>query len=242
VQSCFEALSTAIESESYRPGDRLPSETELAEELAVSRPTLREALNLLEARGMVRREHGRGTFVCERPIRKDLNRNFGITTMIRNAGYTASVREGVIRSIPADAELAEKLDLDPGDPVWSIERVRLADNRPVVLSIDSLPDRLASRDELEGLVTGEEQSLYVMLHRLRGIVISRGEAELCPVTTRSRLRERLGVRPGVALMCIKQIDFDSRDRPSVYSVEYHVADWVRFSLKRVGPGTASIDT
>lgn len=242
VQSCFEALSAAIESDSYRPGDRLPSEVELAEELAVSRPTLREALHLLEARGMVRREHGRGTFVRERPINKDLNRNFGITTMIRDAGYSPSVRGGVILSALADAELAEKLGLNRGDPIWQIERVRLADDRPVVLAIDSLSGRLASRDELDQLVSGEEQSLYAMLHKLRGIVIRRGEAELLPVRTRLKLRDRLELKPGVPLLCIKQVDFDSRDRPCVYSVEYHVADWVRFCLNRVGPGAGSIDT
>jgi GntR family transcriptional regulator len=242
VQSCFEALSAAIESDSYRPGDRLPSEVELAEELAVSRPTLREALHLLEARGMVRREHGRGTFVRERPINKDLNRNFGITTMIRDAGYSPSVRGGVILSALADAELAEKLGLNRGDPIWQIERVRLADDRPVVLAIDSLSGRLASRDELDQLVSGEEQSLYAMLHRLRGIVIRRGEAELLPVRTRLKLRDRLELKPGVPVLCIKQVDFDSRDRPCVYSVEYHVADWVRFCLNRVGPGAGSIDT
>jgi GntR family transcriptional regulator len=242
VQSCFEALSAAIESDSYHPGDRLPSEVELAEELAVSRPTLREALHLLEARGMVRREHGLGTFVRERPINKDLNRNFGITTMIRTAGYSPSVRGGVVISALADAELAEKLGLNRGDPVWQVERVRLADDRPVVLAIDSFSGHLASRDELDQLVSGEEQSLYAMLHRLQGIVISRGEAELLPVRTRSKLCERLGVKPGVPLLCIKQVDFDGHDRPCVYSVEYHVADWVRFCLKRVGPGTASLDT
>ena len=239
TQSCLEALSSAIESGTYPPGSRLPSETELAEELAISRPTLRETLRLLEARGMVRRQHGRGTFVRERPINKDLNRNFGITTMIRDAGYVPSVRGGVIVSSLADAELAERLDLKRGDPIWQIERVRLADDCPVVFAVDSLPGHLVAREDLDELVSGEEQSLYALLYRLRGIVVHRGEAELLPVRPHLTIRECLGVKAGAPLLCIKQVDFDGRDRPCVYSVEYHVADWVRFSLERVGPGMAS---
>src|ERR1019366_5906643 len=133
-------------------GTRLPSESELAEKLAVSRPTLREALSLLEAHGLVQRRHGLGTFARERPINKDLNQNFGITTMIRDAGHTPSAKGTVIRGCPADAGVAERLVLKSGDPIWQIEQVRLADGRPVVFSIDTLPERLFPRQELDEIV------------------------------------------------------------------------------------------
>jgi GntR family transcriptional regulator len=241
TQSCAEALEEAIESGAYRPGARLPSEAELADELAVSRPTLRESLRLLEERGMIRRRHGQGTFVRERPIQKELNRNFGITSMIRAAGYAPSVRHSAVVAATADAELAERLAIGVGDPVWRVERVRLADARPVVFSIDSLPGSLFARDDLDDVVSGEEQSLYSLLHKLHGIVIYRGEAELVPCRATAELRDRLEAKSGAPLLCIKQVDFDQRGRAVVYSVEYHVADWVRFSLERVGPGIATID-
>ena len=184
TQSCAEALEAAIESGAYRPGARLPSEAELADELAVSRPTLRESLRLLEERGMIRRRHGQGTFVRERPIQKELNRNFGITSMIRAAGYAPSVRHSMVAAVTADAELAERLALSEGDSVWRVERVRLADARPVVFSIDSVPGPLFARDDLDDVASGEEQSLYSLLHKLHGIVIYRGEAELVPAGPR----------------------------------------------------------
>lgn len=241
TQSCAEALAAAIESGAYRPGARLPSEAELAAELAVSRPTLRESLRLLEERGMISRRHGQGTFVRERPIQKELNRNFGITSMIRAAGYTPSVRQSVVTATTADAELAERLAIGVGDPLWRVERVRLADDRPVVFSIDSVPGHLLARDDLDDVVSGEEQSLYSLLHKLRAIVIYRGEAELVPCRASAELRDRLEAKSAAPLLCIKQVDFDQRGRAVVYSVEYHVADWVRFSLERVGPGIATID-
>ena len=241
TQSCAEALEEAIELGTYRPGSRLPSEGELAEQLAVSRPTLRESLRLLEERGMITRRHGRGTFVRERPIQKDLNRNFGITSMIRAAGYKPSARDSGVISIMAHEELAEKLGLTPGDPVWQIERVRLADERPVVFSIDSLPKHLVARDELDDVLSGEEQSLYSLLHKLQGIVIYRGEAEIVPCKATAELRSLLDVKPGTPLFCMRQVDFDQRGKPVVYSVEYHVANWVRFTVERLGPGIATTD-
>jgi GntR family transcriptional regulator len=241
TQSCAEALEEAIEAGTYRPGSRLPSEAELAEQLAVSRPTLRESLRLLEERGMIRRRHGRGTFVRERPIQKELNRNFGITSMIRAAGYAPSVRGGMVAGDVADAEVAERLALGVGEAVWRVERIRVADDRPVVFSIDTLPGHLLAQDDLDDVVSGKEQSLYSLLHRLRGIIIYRGEAELVPCKATTELRDRLEAKPGAPLLCFKQVDFDQRGRAVLYSVEYHVADWVRFSLERVGPGIATID-
>lgn len=236
TQSCAEALEEAIELGTYRPGSRLPSEEELAGQLAVSRSTLRESLRLLEERGMIRRRHGWGTFVRERTIQKELNRNFGITSMIRAAGYEPSARDTNITSTTADETLADRLGLDLGDPVWQIARVRLADERPVVYSIDSLPQYLFARESLEEVLAGGEQSLYSLLHELRGIVIYRGEAELVPCKATTRLCALLDVRAGTPLLCMRQVDFDQHARAVVYSVEYHVADWVRFFVERVGPG------
>ena len=241
TQSCAEALEEAIGLGTYRPGSRLPSEAELAEQLDVSRPTLRESLRLLEERGMISRRHGRGTFVRERPIQKELNRNFGITSMIRAAGYEPSAKDTSIVLTTADETLAGRLGLDLGDPVWQIARVRLADERPVVYSIDSLPQYLVEREGLEEVLAGGEQSLYSLLHKLRGIVIYRGEAELVPCKATTELQTLLDLKPGTPLLCMRQVDFDQHARAVVYSVEYHVADWVRFSVERLGPGIATTD-
>ena len=82
-QSCADAIAAAITAGDYPPGAQLPAEAQMASNLGVSRATWRDALRQLEERGLIIRRHGRGTFVAKRPIRKDLNRNFGITAMIR---------------------------------------------------------------------------------------------------------------------------------------------------------------
>src|ERR1700749_2085289 len=76
---CVQALTDAIEQGVYQPGSPLPSETDLAGHPQVPRAPPRDAPRPLEARQLIIRRHGRGTFVSQAPIVKDLHRNFGIT-------------------------------------------------------------------------------------------------------------------------------------------------------------------
>jgi GntR family transcriptional regulator len=240
TDSVVAAITRSIDRGTYAPGSPLPSETDLAAELEVSRATLREALRTLEDRRIVVRRHGRGTFVSAAPIVKDLHRNFGITAMIRAAGYHPATVNQVFETVPASREAAEKLSLAPDARVAVLRRVRLADKRPVVLSTEILPARLLTADDVN-LLTDNHQSLYSYLYRERGIAIYRGSADLVPMKATGELAAALDVKRGDILLCISQVDFDDTGRPIMYSIEHHVPDWVRFSIERVGPGSAVDD-
>jgi GntR family transcriptional regulator len=237
---CVQALTDAIERGLYPPGSLLPSETDLAGQLDVSRATLREALRTLEDRQLIIRRHGRGTFVSQVPIVKDLHRNFGITAMIRAAGYHPSTTGAEATSGPATREVAGKLGLSPGTPVTTLRRVRLADKRPVVLSVEILPTHIFAPPEADQL-TAVHESLYSYLFRHNGVRIYRGLAELTPVRATADLAAALEVRRGSLLLRISQVDYDDSGRAVVYSVEYHLSDWVHFTVERIGPGSAVED-
>lgn len=238
--ACVRMLTEAIERGVYPPGSPLPSETELADHLAVSRATLREALRTLEDRQLVVRRHGRGTFVSTAPIVNDLHRNFGITAMIRAAGYAPSTAGQEIRTAPAQREAADKLGLAPGEEVTWLRRIRLADKRPVVLSDEVFPARVLTASELARLdETG--QSLYGFLYKERGFGIYRGLAELTPVKASAEIAAALEVARGSLLLRISQVDYDDTGAAVLYSVEYHLPNWVRFTIERIGPGSAVDD-
>jgi DNA-binding FadR family transcriptional regulator len=75
-------MGERIVAHGLEPGDRLPSEPELARSLGVSRSSLREGIALLEEDGVVRRLHGSGTYVSHRPgVRNDLSRNFSVSSL-----------------------------------------------------------------------------------------------------------------------------------------------------------------
>lgn len=234
AEACVVELTAAIGQGLYSASPRLPSEAELAAQLAVSRATLREALSILEAHNLIVREQGRGTYVVERPIQKDLNRNFGITAMIRAAGYEARTEDCSIELGSASAEIDENLRLLPGEQVLTLDRLRLAGHRPVVFSREILSASIISAEDLAAL--RDDESLYGLLYKRRGIVICRGDAHLSPIVATRELARCLCVGRGAPLLRITQLDFDDAGIPVLYSVEYHVANWVRFTVERMGPG------
>lgn len=226
-------LRARILSGEHRPGDRLPSEPELAEGLGVSRATVRAAITLLEEERYLRREQGSGTYVTARPIlRNELGQNFGVTEMIQRAGrLPATVDERTAVEL-AGEEVADALDLQFGTPVSVLDRIRTADGRPVVAStdwcrIDDLPP-----EELAATARG---SLYDGL-AARGLMVDHGVSRLTPESADGEVAERLGVARGALLMLLWQIDYEVSGRAVLASREYHLADAFEFTVYRRGPG------
>jgi GntR family transcriptional regulator len=227
-------LRQAIARGTFRPGTQLPTEAELCQMLGVSRTVVREALRVLEENGLVTRRHGVGTFVRDHPILKNLNFNFGITEMIESAGLISGTSHLAIQSEIADQEQAEQLRVSLGTPLVTVERVRTADGRPVVYSLDTLAESLLQRAEFDPqlLLT---QSLYNILQASLGKVIEYGIARLLPVTAPSFVTEKLALPPGALTLYIVQTDYSPNDEPLVYSREYHLPDAFDFLVWRRGP-------
>jgi GntR family transcriptional regulator len=227
-------LRQAIARGTFRPGSQLPTEAELCEILGVSRTVVREALRVLEDDGLVARRHGVGTFVRDHPILKNLNFNFGITEMIESAGLKPGTSHLAIHSEAADEEKAEQLRVPLGTPLITVERVRTADGRPVVYSLDTLPESLIKRVEFNPqlLLT---QSIYNILQTSLGQVIEYGIARLLPVTAPDYVADKLGLPPNSLALYIVQTDYSPDDEPLSYSREYHLPDAFDFIVWRRGP-------
>jgi GntR family transcriptional regulator len=229
-------LSQRIEDGEFPAGTRLPSEPALATELGVSRATLREALRVLENEGRLRRAWGSGTYVAEgRRVVNSLDVNFGVGEAIRAAGMQAGSEQGRHWLEPASPSEAARLKLQPGQDVLTIERVRTADGRPVVLSRDIIPAALlGSRTGIAELML--RGSVYEVMERELGVVIEHGIASFQPVRADLIVARLLGIRRGELLLAIWQVDYDQEGRPLLSSHEYHIADAFEFSVMRRGPG------
>lgn len=219
VGQVVDELRTAIVDGTRAPGERLPSEPDLARTLGISRPTLRDALRALEDEGLVRRVHGSGTYVTGRPLlRNNLERNAGVTDVIASFGQVPGTLARTVAEEPAPAWVTEALGIERA---LVLRRIRTADGRPVVYSVDYVRPGTP--------VDGE--SLYATL----GTAINHGVATLRPVTADAFLAGALGVAQGAPLLELRQVDYDEADAALAAAQEYHVADAFDFTVYRRGP-------
>lgn len=114
-------------------GGRLPTEAELAARFAVNRHTVRRAMEELQLRGLVRIEQGRGSFVAEDVLDYPLGPRTRFAELVRRQNREPQGRILRIAEVPADATVAEALQLRRGRPVVLAERLGLADGRPVLV-------------------------------------------------------------------------------------------------------------
>jgi GntR family transcriptional regulator len=227
-------IANRIDSGRIPRGSKLPPEPALAEELGVSRPTLREALRSLEEDGFVTRTRGAGTYATHRPrLQNNLDVNFGVTEAIRAAGMTPGTSETAVHTEGATDGQAAALDLRPGDPVVILERVRTADLRPVVFSRDVLSVTTISAVELAAMQL--DGSVYALLES-HGHTVAHGVVHIEPRRADRALARRLGVKSGALLLVLVQVDYGREGDPVLLSEEFHLADAFEFSVIRRGPG------
>ena len=153
-------LLEEITSSQLQPGTKLPSEGQLAKRFNVSRATVREAMRGLVESGYVTRRRGSGSYVTERRrMPHGLDSTLSYLAMIETAGARAGMRILEAAFEPCCQDDAP-LQLTSNDTVLAVERVRTADDRPVIYSLDRIPARLLRADlDLQNL----DPSLFALL-------------------------------------------------------------------------------
>jgi GntR family transcriptional regulator len=225
-------LRARIRAGEWRPGDRIPSEPELARRRTVSRSSMRAAITLLEEEGYVSRKHGSGTYIMHRPaLRNDLGRNFGVSTQIALTGSEPGTVDQQTGVEPAPAFVAEALGIEDGEPVSTLRRVRTANGRRVVDMTDWCRTDEFAPEDLPAVGKG---SIYAALSG-RGLTVEHGVATLVPRNADGEVAARLRVPTGTLLLTIDQVDRTADGVAVLVSREHHLADAFTFTLLRRGP-------
>jgi GntR family transcriptional regulator len=229
--SLAQELRARIRAGEWRPGERIPSEPELARQETVSRSSMRAAITMLEEEGYVSRRHGSGTYVTHRPaLPNELGHNFGVSRLIASEGLEPGTVEESSGVEPAPHAVAEALGIEPGDEVSALRRVRTADGRRVVDVTDWCRVEHLPPDDLPFV-----GSIYAALAE-RGLAVDHGIAHLTPRNADGELAERLRVPRGTLLLTIDQVDRSADGVAVLVSREHHLADAFTFTLLRRGPG------
>lgn len=209
-------------------GDKLPNEDGLADRFEVSRATIREAVRGLIDSGYLNRVHGSGTYVTGIPRREHaLETSLSYTKMIAAAGAQPGMKVLEARVAEPEEAVADRLSLTGGAEVLRVERVRTADGRAVVYSVDQIPWQLVHDIDTTAL----EPSLHTVLAN-HGHEVVRATARLVPVVASAHLAKRLDVPRGTPLQHFDQTDFDGSGCAVMVSWEWHTSDLFELRVNR----------
>ncbi|OBF36732.1 hypothetical protein A5724_12760 [Mycobacterium sp. ACS1612] len=225
-------LLAEISGAQLPPGAKLPTEGELAKRFKVSRATVREAVRGLVEAGYVTRRRGSGSYVTERRrMPHGLDSTLSYLAMIETAGARAGMRVLAAAFEQSGADDAA-LHLEAGETVLAVERVRTADDQPVIYSLDRIPARLL-RPGLD--LSDLDPSLFALLSSC-GHAADHATATLRAVASTSHTAKVLGIRRGRPLLYIEEIDYGRDGTPVMLSREWHVSEAFDVRINRKAAG------
>jgi GntR family transcriptional regulator len=212
----------------YPQGAQLPSESALQGEFAVSRVTIRLALDVLRGTGLVEGRQGKGYFV--RPLRPlhDLGRLQGFGEMMALVGVEAHSRVLSITETPAAPEVQRALELERHESVVAIRRVRVGGGSALSYDVSFFPLDIGRRLVELDLARAD---IFVLIERVLGIELGYADLVLDVAAAEGEWATHLGVRDSDLVVRIQRLSYDNRGRPIDFEYLYSRPDAFRFSVR-----------
>lgn len=206
-------LQQRIERGELCANDRLPAEEEIAVRFDISKITVREALKLLAADGYVRREQGRGTFVTAPRIMQGPRKLTCFSEEMRLRGLVATSKVLQAETIAAGRDLAEKLKIPEGAPVFRLKRLRLANGETMGIQVAHLPvENVPGIAELDL----SAHSLYALLEQRFGLKPARARETHYATALTAEDAQELGLEPGAPALAAERLTLLADGRPLEY--------------------------
>lgn len=215
----------------YSKCDRLPSEMELASTFNVSRSVIRDVLSKLEREGFIERCRGIGTII-HRDIVNLTNRldmKYEYLELVRGAGCQPSCDNVRTYDIQADEELASTLNIQPHSTVFVCEKRILADDKPVIFSIDFIDKTLFDSNDIQSI--DWSQPIFDILEKHCGITVDGDVANISASNATTHIRNMLGVHENDALLLINDLGYYKFSIPILYSTGYY-SNFFDFTMLR----------
>lgn len=173
--------------------DKMMSEREICQKFNVSRTTVRLALTELESLGYIYKRHGRGTFVSGTvKERKNLMDNYSFTDHMRQLNKKPKTIVVTFEVEKADPRIAKQMGLKEGEEIYRLERIRLADSKPMMFEISYIPvylfpgltkERLLNKPMYEIFRDDYKQPVKIADEEFSASIVSDEEAEMLEVNT-----------------------------------------------------------
>lgn len=226
-------ILTRIREGVYIPGERMPSESEFAAELAVSRSSVRTALTRLETTGLITRRHGEGAFVNRHaPEAHTFISDFWeFSSLVRETGRTPRVVVLSSQKRAANEAEAAALEILKGDGVFEFVRLFYADNDPVIYTLNIVP-AFFFKTELEQ-VDGT-RLIDDLLELYCGLKLAYASAKISAVQAPEEAAAQMNLDACSPLLRFEEVFFNRNDEvPVLFSDSY--LNTMKLNIHRVRP-------
>jgi len=228
-----DSLMAKIEAGELAPGDKVSSERDLSKQLQVSRMTVRHAMSALYVRGLLHREQGRGTFITEPKLEELTNTLFSFTESMLRKGITPGARLLRLQRIPATRSVSGELHVPLGQDVYYVNRLRLANQEPMVIEHSFFPATLFPGLDKYDL---EMQSIYRILESEYSVCLAQASQSYEPTMANEEESDLLKIPLGAPLMLVRRTAFDKQGRPVEHAKDLYRGDRSRFVSRMIFRG------
>jgi GntR family transcriptional regulator len=222
-------LKEKVQAGIWVPGEQIPGEQELCTLYRVSRTVVRQALRELELEGVINRRKGKGTFISLPKISEGL--------VHKLTGFYQDMVERGLKPVtkvlhqdvtPANEKVARFLNIQPGDQVIDILRLRYVDSEPIHLVTTYIPFEICPALATVDLTN---RSLYEFLETECGSLIAKGKRYIEAVLADENEAELLGIERGAPLIMLDSISYSENGKPIEYYHALHRGDRSRFEVE-----------
>lgn len=218
-------LRDLITSQKSTPGTMLPKELELANQLGISRSTVRQATNKLENEGLLKRKKGVGTTIApKKRLLTQLDHWYSFTQEMKDRGV--DVQNLFIKTdfVPANEKLAHFFNIEAGRPVFKLSKLKGTGYSPIVYFESFFHPRIGVSKEDDFSIP-----LYAMLENKYGIKVVKSNENILAKLA-GRLGPTLKVSPESPILFRERFVYDPGDRPIEYNVGYYRSDKFTYSI------------
>lgn len=211
IRRCIEGY---IQENHLKPGDSIPAEEELCKLFGLSRPTIRRGIDQLVKEGILVRNRGKGTFVCDPVIERSYSKLLSLTEQFKEMGI--NLEAGLINHeiIEAPLELANLLEIGINEKLILIARVRKTNNTPICLAFNYFPYDIFHRILDEDL---SANSLYKLIEEKLGICPSRAKERISAAKASELEVKNLKIEEGDPVLVVERTNLSSNRYPIFFT-------------------------
>ncbi|HEL9643879.1 TPA: GntR family transcriptional regulator [Streptococcus suis] len=224
--SIHDQIKEQIDNGIWKIGQRLPSERDLADEYGVSRMTLRQGITLLVEEGVLQRKVGSGTYVASTRVQEKMRGTTSFTELMQLQGKVPTSKLlSYNKTKPTEKEV-ELLGLARGEHIIRMERVRYADNVPVVYEIASIPERLIKNVPKEDVTNHFFKTLVE-----NGYRIGTSKQTIFARLADEKVAQYLQISRNQAILALKQVSYLEDGQAFEYVNSQYVGERFEFYLE-----------